>query len=122
MVNAINDYCAASNQKKPETSADYIRVIYRSLARRIGEMLGWLRELAPNDVERLHVIGGGSRNAHLMQMLADETRMPVIAGPAECTALGNILVQLRGCGCVDSIKGLRDIASQSVETKTFSPQ
>ena len=122
MVKAINDYCVEHGQKQPETSADYIRVIYRSLARRIGEMLGWLRELAPNEVERLHVIGGGSRNGHLMQMLADETRMPVIAGPAECTALGNVLVQLRGCGCVDSIKGMRDIASQSVETLAFTPR
>lgn len=122
MVEAINDYCSHHGLEKPVTSADYIRVIYRSLARRVGEVLGWLRELSPNALTRLHVIGGGSRNAHLMQMLADETLLPVIAGPAECTALGNILVQLRGCGHVDSLTAMRAIAARSTETVTFNPK
>ena len=122
MVEAINEYCAARSLECPATSADYIRVIYRSLAHRVGEVLGWLRELAPGSVERLHVIGGGSRNGHLMQMLADETGMPVIAGPAECTALGNILVQLRGCGRVDTLDSMRRIAARSTDTVTYNPQ
>lgn len=121
MVGAIKEYCALHNLETPVTSADYIRVIYRSLARRVGEVLGWLKELSPNALSRLHVIGGGSRNTHLMQMLADETGLPVIAGPAECTALGNILVQLRGCGCVDSLPAMRAIAARSTETTTFNP-
>lgn len=121
MVEAIKDYCSCHSLETPVTSADYIRVIYRSLARRVGEVLGWLRELSPNALTRLHVIGGGSRNAHLMQMLADETHLPVIAGPAECTALGNILVQLRGCGRVDPLTAMRAIAARSTETVTFNP-
>ena len=122
MVEAINEYCAARSLECPATSADYIRVIYRSLAHRVGEVLGWLRELAPGSVERLHVTGGGSRNGHLMQMLADETGMPDIAGPAECTALGNILVQLRGCGRVDTLDSMRRIAARSTDTVTYNPQ
>lgn len=121
MVTAINDYCSDRSLAAPSAPADYIRVIYRSLARRVGEVLGWLRQLAPGSVERLHVIGGGSRNGHLMQMLADETRMPVIAGPAECTALGNILVQLRGCGRVDTLDSMRRIAARSTDTVTYNP-
>lgn len=121
MVTAINDYCAAHNLEVPVTPADYIRVIYRSLARRVAVVLGWLKELSPAEVSRLHVIGGGSRNSHLMQMLADETSLPVVAGPAECTALGNILVQLRGCDSSLSLPAMRAIASNSTETITYNP-
>lgn len=122
MVNAINDYCTRHNLEVPVTSADYIRVIYRSLARRVAHVLGWLKELSPNTVSRLHVIGGGSRNAHLMQMLADETGLPVVAGPAECTALGNILVQLRGCEPSLSLPAMRAIAANSTDTITYNPK
>lgn len=121
MVKAIDGYCASHGLEKPVTSADYIRVIYRSLARRVGEMLQWLRELSPRSVSRLHVIGGGSRNAHLMQMLADETGLPVVAGPAECTALGNILVQLRGCQGSLSLQAMRAIAANSTDTIIYNP-
>ena len=122
MVGAINEYCSLHGLETPVTSADYIRVIYRSLACRVGEVLGWLKELSPNALSRLHVIGGGSRNAHLMQMLADETLLPVIAGPAECTALGNILVQLRGCGSVDSLPAMRAIAAASTDAVIYHPE
>ena len=121
MVDAITDYCRLHGQEVPETSADFIRVIYRSLACRVGEVLGWLKELSPVSVDRLHVIGGGSRNSHLMQMLADETSLPVVAGPAECTALGNVLVQLRGTGRADSLSRMREIASRSTETVSYTP-
>lgn len=121
MVKAINDYCKTLGLEVPVTSADYIRVIYRSLARRVGEVLQWLKELSPRSVSRLHVIGGGSRNAHLMQMLADETGIPVVAGPAECTALGNILVQLRGCQGSLSLQDMRAIAANSTDTIIYNP-
>ena len=100
MTRAINSYCAQTRQEIPETPADYIRVIFRSLAKRYNEVLGMLREIAPVKIDRLHVIGGGSYNKYLMQLTADETGIPVVAGPGECTALGNILVQLRSCGSV----------------------
>ncbi|MDE6342242.1 MAG: rhamnulokinase, partial [Muribaculaceae bacterium] len=104
MTKAIDDYCEASGQPKPETQADYVRVIYRSLAQRYGEITQWLRELSPLEIERLHVIGGGSRNRYLMQMAADTLGIPVVAGPAECTALGNVLMQLRASKALSSLK------------------
>lgn len=121
MVEAIKAYCEANSLEAPKSTADHVRVIYRSLAHRVGKVLDWLKELSPVAPERLHVIGGGSRNTHLMQMLADSTRMPVVAGPAECTALGNVLVQLRGCGNAPSLKHMRDIAINSTEVKTYHP-
>ena len=121
MTKAIDDYCVKTGQIKPVTPADYIRVVYRSLAHRYGEITEWLRELSPVEIKRLHVIGGGSRNRHLMQMAADTLGIPVVAGPAECTALGNVLMQLRACKSLSSLKEMREVAINSTETETFNP-
>lgn len=122
MVEAINEYCRVYGEAVPVTTADYVRVVYRSLAHRVGEMLALLKEMATAPIKRLHVIGGGSRNVHLMDMLAQETGLPVVAGPAECTALGNVLVQLRASGRADSLAEMRRVAINSTETKTFTPK
>lgn len=121
MTRAINSYCAQTRQDIPESPADYIRVIFRSLAKRYNEVLGMLREIATVKIDRLHVIGGGSYNQYLMQLTADETGIPVVAGPGECTALGNILVQLRTCGRVGDLEEMRKVAINSTETKSYLP-
>lgn len=122
MTKAIDEYCEKTGQPKPVTPADYVRVVYRSLAHRYGEITEWLRELSPVEIKRLHVIGGGSRNKHLMQMAADTLGIPIIAGPAECTALGNVLMQLRACKSLSSLKDMREVAINSTETITFTPK
>ncbi|MDE6741267.1 MAG: hypothetical protein K2J58_02935 [Muribaculaceae bacterium] len=121
MTKAIDEYCEKTGQQIPEKPADYIRVVYQSLANRYSEVTEWLRELSPVEIKRLHVIGGGSRNRHLMQIVADTLNMPVIAGPAECTALGNVLMQLRACKQLGSLKEMREVAINSTETETFNP-
>ena len=121
MTKAIDEYCDKTGQPKPEKPADYIRVVYQSLANRYGEITEWLRELSPVEIKRLHVIGGGSRNKHLMQMAADTLGIPVVAGPAECTALGNVLMQLRACDSLSSLKEMREVAINSTQTETFNP-
>ena len=123
MTKAIAEYCAKTCQEVPQKPADYVRVIFRSLANRYGEVLGWLKELRPEpEVKRLHVIGGGSHNGHLMQMAANTLGIPVVAGPAECTALGNVLVQLKACGELDSLKAMRQVSIASTTTKTYNPE
>ncbi len=122
MTEAICDFCAKSGQAVPKTAADYVRVIYRSLAKRYKEVFDWLQELSPVELKRLHVIGGGSLNQYLMQYAADELGIPVVAGPTECTALGNVLVQLRASGALKSLEEMRAVAINSTETKTYKPQ
>ena len=122
MTAAIAAYCARNRQRVPETPADFVRVIFHSLADKTGQVLGRLRELSPVEINRLHVIGGGSRNAYLMQMFADTLGLPVVAGPAESTALGNALVQLLGCGLVSSQAQMRHISRRSISTVTFNPE
>ncbi|MDE6311869.1 MAG: rhamnulokinase [Muribaculaceae bacterium] len=121
MTAAIRDYCRRTSQAEPETTADYVRVIFRSLARRYREVLDMLRRLGEKEINRLHVIGGGSRNSHLMQLTADTLGIPVIAGPAESTALGNVLMQLRGCRLIKDRAEMRRIGRNSVTTKTYTP-
>ncbi len=121
MTAAIDNYCRATDQDIPATTADYTRVIFRSLAKRYKEVLGWLKELSPIRIERLHVIGGGSLNQYLMQFTADELGIPVIAGPTESTALGNVLCQLRGIGEVKTPAEMREISINSTTTKKYIP-
>lgn len=122
MTKAIAAYCERIGQRVPEKPADYIRVIYRSLAHRYGEILGMLAKMSPVEIKRLHVIGGGSKNQYLMQLAADELGIPVVAGPAESTAMGNVLVQLRAVGELHDYAEMRKVAMNSTETKTYLPK
>lgn len=119
MTAAIAAYCEAHHQAAPQSKADFIRCIFRSLAARYAEVIEWLRTVSPTPIKWLHVIGGGSRNAHLMQLTAKATGLPVVAGPAEGTALGNILMQLRAAGQAPTFAIQREIAARSVKTTLY---
>lgn len=122
MTDAIRKHCARTGQEEPGTPADFVRVIFRSLAKKYSAVTEGLRLFSPAEIKRLHVIGGGSQNRYLMQYTANETGLPVVAGPAECTALGNVLMQLRASGKVGSLDEMRKVAVNSTETKTYYPQ
>ena len=121
MTAAINDYCEKTGQDIPQTAAEYCRVIFRSLALRYRQVIDILRGFAPFEINKLHVIGGGSLNSYLMQYTADSLGMPVVCGPVEGTALGNILVQIKSAGHTESLKQMRAISAKSVELKTYLP-
>ncbi len=121
MTEAIRSYCLSHSLTPPVSSADYVRVIFISLAARIAEVLATLRSISSKDIKRLHVIGGGSKNEHLMKMIAQATGLTVVAGPAECTALGNILVQIGAADASCTPERLRQISIESCNTKTFKP-
>ena len=119
MTAAIDSYLSETGQQPAQTPADYVRVIFRSLAKRYAEVVEMLRTITPVDIQRLHVIGGGSQNPYLMQFAAEALRIPVIAGPKEGTALGNALVQIRAAGLVNSLEEMRAIVGRSIELKTY---
>ncbi|MBR4803578.1 MAG: rhamnulokinase, partial [Bacteroidales bacterium] len=74
---------------------EMLSCIYHSLAERYAEVLGMLRQFAPFEIQRLHVIGGGSANTLLNRWTSEATGLPVVAGPTEATALGNVMVQAK---------------------------
>ncbi|MDE7166041.1 MAG: rhamnulokinase [Bacteroidaceae bacterium] len=121
MTEAICAYCRQTGQPEPQSPADYVRCIFRSLALRYRQIIALLRDITEIPIRRLHVIGGGSLNPYLMQMTADATALPVVAGPAEGTALGNTLVQIKASGGVSSLPEMRSIVSRSVELKYYTP-
>lgn len=122
MCQAINDYCEKTGQTAPKTPAEYIRCIYKSLAHRYTAIINILQEMSPQKIKCLHVIGGGSKNPYLMQFTADALRMPVICGPTEGTALGNVLLQIKAQGLVGSLPEMRRIVANSVELKEYTPK
>jgi len=121
MTGAIRDYCISTGQAVPETPADFCRCIFRSLALRYRQVVEILEDMCGFPIRKLHVIGGGSKNRHLMQYAANALNRPVICGPVEGTALGNILLQMKASGTVDSLTRMREISAASTELVTYYP-
>ncbi len=121
MPQAIRLYCESRAMAVPEDDATLIRLIFDSLAAKYAEVLNKLRGVAPFEIKTLHVIGGGAQNELLNQMTADACGIPVVAGPSEATALGNVMVQARAAGLVGSLTEMRSYILRSIETKRFEP-
>jgi rhamnulokinase len=122
MTKAIAAFCKRTGQKTPESAADFVRCIFDSLVMKYKYVLDCLQKIAPFPIEKLHVIGGGSYNKLLNQMTADAIGIPVVAGPGEATAMGNIMMQAKGLGYVNSLQEIRDIIRGSVNPDVFYPQ
>jgi rhamnulokinase len=118
----IRDFCARTGQPAPETPGQVARAIYESLAFKYAYVLDKLRRAAGQTVERLHIVGGGSRNALLCQMAANATGLPVAAGPAEATALGSALVQFIALGVFADLAQGRALMARSAEIRHYEPQ
>ena len=98
MQQAIADYCRETGQEAPETEGGYVMCVLRSLAARYKKGIDGLNALLPEPVEQLHIIGGGCRNKLLNRLTEEATGLPVVPGPVEATAMGNILVQAIAAG------------------------
>ena len=121
MINAIQQYCRNTNQSVPETPAEICRCIFDSLALRYKQVFQWMQEFAPFKLEVLHIIGGGSLNKYLNQFTANATGATVLAGPQECTAIGNIMMQAKAAHLVKDIWEMRQIIADSVDLVKYEP-
>ncbi len=121
MVAAIDSYLRETGQRLPVGDAQYISCIYHSLARRYAEVVEMLRWFAPFPIEKLHIIGGGSANDTMSQWTADAIGMPVVAGPTEATAIGNVMIQARAAGLVEDRSQMRGMIADVFSVKTFKP-
>ena len=104
------------------TRAQVISCIYHSLTERYKEVLEKLQKFSSVPVKRLHIIGGGSANDYLNQLTANTINLPVVAGPTEATAIGNILLQARAAGLVKDKVQMRKIIRDLFPVKTFYPE
>ena len=97
MCAAVAQYCRHSGQKMPSSQGEFVKCVLHSLAVRYKKGLKQIESLTGRKIERLHIIGGGSKNTLLNVLTEKETGIPVIAGPAEATAEGNIIAQTMAC-------------------------
>jgi rhamnulokinase len=122
MTEAIRNVCTKIGQKIPDSPGAFVRCILESLALKYRFVLDQLRQVSDNPIDRIHVIGGGSRNQVLCQFTANATQLPVIAGPSEATAIGNIMMQALSRGHVASLAEMRAVIRRSCDCATYEPQ
>jgi rhamnulokinase len=122
MPEAIASYCRLTGQREPAAPPGFVRAILESLALKYRMVIDALEELTGVPVEEVRIVGGGSRNRLLNQWTADATGRPVVAGPVEATALGNIAMQMLATGVVSSLAEARRAIERAFPVERFVPR
>lgn len=115
-------YCERTGQSPPGSQGAVVRCILESLALAHRHTLCQAAELAGRDIRVVHLVGGGSRNDLLCRLTADATGLPVLAGPTEATALGNVLVQARAHGLVHDRADIRRLVARTQHVRRYTPR
>jgi rhamnulokinase len=119
----IAQCCAEQGSTVPASRAEFVRSILESLAAAFAEAVRAAAELSGTSPAVIHLVGGGSQNSLLCQLTADRSGLPVLAGPVEATAIGNVLVQARATGGVSgSLESLRALVARSFPPKRYAPR
>lgn len=121
MPQKLQAYCREHSQPAPTTRGAFVRLILESLATDYRDKLELLEDVINTRIEVIHMVGGGSRNELLCQWTADATGRRVIAGPAEATALGNLLIQARTLGTLPDGATIRDVVRASTDLRIYEP-
>lgn len=119
MVEAVKNRCAATGQAVPQSVGELMQCVYQSLARSYAEAIKELSELTGVTYTHIHIVGGGSKDGYLNSLTAKATGLPVMAGPTEGTALGNLMVQMIGGGDFADLQAARAAIGNSFELKNI---
>ncbi len=122
MAGEMAAFCSETGQRVPSTTGAFVRCALESLALRYREVLHELRVLTGRHPRVIHVVGGGARNRLLNQMTADATGLPVVAGPVEATAAGNLTAQAMCLGILSSLGEGRELIGRSFPLEVFQPR
>jgi rhamnulokinase len=120
MIKEIQNYCKEMMQPVPKTPGEVAKCVFDSLAVSYHKAVSEIEEIFEKEYKKINVIGGGSQNEVLNQLIANVTKKEVYAGPVEATAIGNILTQLMALGEVQDINEARTIIRNSFEIKKYS--
>ncbi|GAB3615810.1 rhamnulokinase family protein [Okibacterium endophyticum] len=119
----IAEWLTERGLQAPASRAEFVRSIVESLADAFARAVHTAADLSGHRVDTIHIVGGGSQNALLCQLTADRAGLPVLAGPVEATALGNVLVQARAVGLVSgSLESLRALVARTFEPARYDPR
>ena len=122
MPDAIDRFCARTQQPSPRTPGAYVRCVLESLAFKYRMVIEDLERVIKRRIEQIRIIGGGSKNRLLNQFTADATGKRVLAGPVEATALGNVAMQILATGGAGSLSEVRAMVDRSFPTEIFEPR
>ena len=118
----VKEYCEKTGQYVPQTVGEIIRCIYESLALKYRYTFDGIKECTGKDYDRIHVMGGGTKDKLLLQMTAQSCNVNVYGGPIEATALGNVAIQLMSTGAIKDIKEARKIIAKGENLKLYEPK
>lgn len=121
MPQHIQDFCKNTKQEIPLTKGEIARVALEALALKYRSVIEQLDDMRGERIEILHIVGGGTQNTLLNQMAADAIERPVVAGPIEATAIGNVLMQMIASGTLSSLQEGRELVRKSFDTTTYQP-
>jgi rhamnulokinase len=121
MPTRITALCEAAGQPAPGDDAELLRSILVSLACKYRLVLEQLESVTGRSIDTVHVVGGGARNRLLCQLTADVLQRPVLAGPVEATAMGNVLVQVLATGGLSDLTQVRAVVKRSASVAQFEP-
>lgn len=122
MTESIRTFCQETDQPPPKTPGSVTRCIFESLALLYRKTVEELESVIERPVKILHIVGGGSRNRLLNQLTANAIQRPVVAGPAEATAAGNIAVQALAAKDLSDLKAIRKLVRESSELERYQPE
>ena len=122
MIEMIQNHILKTYQSQPSSIGEISRIIYESMVKKYQEILAELEKCTQKQIKIIHIIGGGSQNHFLNQLIANRLQIPVIAGPVEATAIGNVLMQAVSKNEIESLYDLRQIVRNSFDVKEFLPQ
>ncbi len=122
MPGKVAEYCSRTGQKVPVTKGEIVRCIMESLALKYRLVLEGLEEVADFEIDTLHIVGGGTQNDMLNCFTANSIGKPVVTGPVEATAIGNIASQLISLGEVSGLSEARALIKKSFPVREYLPQ
>lgn len=121
MPEKIAQVCRRTGQPVPHTVGEVARAVYESLALKYRWTVEKLEKASGRTIRALHIVGGGSNNAMLNRFTADALGIPVLTGPSEATAIGNLMLQAKALGLVKNMAELRSVVANSFETGCVQP-
>lgn len=121
MAEKIRAFALQTNQPEPETVGDLVRCCLDSLGLCYRRTIDMLESVLGKKIDVLHIVGGGTNNRLLNQITAATMQRPVICGPVEATAIGNVLTQAMGCGELSGLEQIREVVARSFVLETFDP-
>ena len=121
MPERVREFCRKTNQYVPETVGEVMRCIYESLAMKYKYVLAGIEDCVEKKYDRIHVMGGGTKDTFLCALTASSCNRTVYAGPIEATVLGNVAVQLMASGVIKDIAEARKIIAKGENLKVYNP-